>query len=62
MGPKVEACCRFVEATGGRAAIGSLAQMDGLLAGRNGTQVRGRALEAADASDGLRPGQAEETG
>ena len=39
MGPKVEAVCRFVERTGGRAAIGSLDEIDDLLAGRGGTQV-----------------------
>ncbi len=39
MGPKVEACCRFVEATGGRAAIGSLDQLQRLLEGVAGTQV-----------------------
>jgi carbamate kinase len=40
MGPKVEACCRFVEATGGRAAIGSLDRLQELLQGTTGTQVR----------------------
>jgi carbamate kinase len=39
MGPKVEAVCEFVENTGGRAAIGSLDQVDALLDGRAGTQV-----------------------
>jgi carbamate kinase len=39
MGPKVEAVCRFVERTGARAAIGSLNEIDDLLAGRGGTQV-----------------------
>jgi carbamate kinase len=39
MGPKVEAVCRFVERTGGRAAIGRLEQIDELLSGRAGTQV-----------------------
>lgn len=39
MGPKVEAACRFVEATGGRAAIGSLAQAAEVAAGRAGTVV-----------------------
>lgn len=42
MGPKVDAVCRFVEATGGRAAIGSLDQMAGLLDGTAGTQIRPR--------------------
>lgn len=39
MGPKVDACCRFVEATGGRAAIGSLDDIQELLEGVTGTQV-----------------------
>ena len=39
MGPKVEAACRFVEATGGRAAIGSLAQIQQIVDGEAGTQV-----------------------
>jgi carbamate kinase len=39
MGPKVEAVCRFVERTGGRAAIGSLEELEGMLAGEAGTQV-----------------------
>ncbi len=39
MGPKVEAVCRFVERTGGRAVIGSLGQIDRLLNGDSGTQV-----------------------
>jgi len=42
MGPKVEAVCRFVEATGGRAAIGQLGAIPELLAGTAGTQVDGR--------------------
>lgn len=39
MGPKVEAVCRFVEAGGGRAAIGRLADLPGLVDGTAGTQV-----------------------
>jgi carbamate kinase len=39
MGPKVEACSRFVEATGGRAAIGSLDDVERILEGVTGTQV-----------------------
>ena len=37
MGPKVEAVCRFAETTGGRAAIGQLEAIPGLIArdGRN---------------------------
>lgn len=40
MGPKVEAACRFVERTGGRAAIASLADAIGAVRGDVGTQVR----------------------
>ncbi|HZO63135.1 MAG TPA: carbamate kinase [Gaiellaceae bacterium] len=40
MAPKVEAACRFVERTGGRAAIGSLDDVAGVVAGSSGTQVR----------------------
>lgn len=39
MAPKVEAACRFVERTGGRAVIGALADIPELLEGRCGTQV-----------------------
>ena len=39
MGPKVEAACRFVEATGGRAAIGALRSAVAVVAGEAGTQV-----------------------
>ena len=39
MGPKVDAACRFVEATGGRAAIGSLNQIRQIVNGEAGTQV-----------------------
>jgi carbamate kinase len=40
MGPKAEAACRFVERTGGVAAIGALRDAPRLLAGETGTQVR----------------------
>lgn len=40
MGPKVEAASRFVERTGGTAAIGALDDAEAILAGRAGTQVR----------------------
>lgn len=40
MGPKVEAACRFVERTGGRAAIGALEAAGQVVAGTAGTQVR----------------------
>jgi carbamate kinase len=39
MGPKAEAACRFVERTGGRAAIGALEDAASLLAGNAGTQI-----------------------
>lgn len=39
MGPKVQAACRFADATGGRAAIGSPADAVRLVAGTAGTQV-----------------------
>jgi carbamate kinase len=39
MGPKVEAACRFVERTGGRAAIGRLEDAALLLSGHAGTLV-----------------------
>jgi carbamate kinase len=39
MGPKVEAAARFVAKTGGRAAIGSLADIAGIVAGSAGTNV-----------------------
>jgi carbamate kinase len=39
MGPKVEAACRFVQATGGRAAIGAMEAAPALAAGLAGTQV-----------------------
>jgi carbamate kinase len=39
MGPKVDAACRFVEATGGRAAIGALTQIQQIVDGEVGTQV-----------------------
>jgi carbamate kinase len=39
MGPKVDAACRFVERTGGIAAIGALTDAAALLAGERGTLV-----------------------
>jgi carbamate kinase len=39
MGPKVEAAIRFVEATGRRAAIGSLQDIEQIIGGRAGTMV-----------------------
>lgn len=40
MGPKVESVCRFVEATGKRAAIGALEDLPALIDGTAGTQIR----------------------
>ena len=39
MGPKVTAACRFVRATGHRAAIGALEDLGAILEGRAGTTV-----------------------
>jgi carbamate kinase len=39
MGPKIEAVCRFVEATGHPAAIGHLADAGALLSGQAGTTI-----------------------
>jgi carbamate kinase len=39
MGPKVDAACRFVEATGRRAAIGSLTKAVEIVRGESGTQI-----------------------
>ncbi len=39
MGPKVEAACRFALASGRRAVIGSLDQIEAMLAGEAGTEV-----------------------
>ncbi len=40
MGPKVEAACQFVEETGKPAAIGSLADLESIIAGGAGTLVQ----------------------
>jgi len=52
MGPKVESVCRFAEATGGRGAIGSLEQLDGLIDGTAGTQVSPGERRFASAAGG----------
>lgn len=53
MGPKVEAACRFVELTGGLAAIGALTDAPALLNGTAGTLVTpGGRLPAAAPSRG----------
>jgi carbamate kinase len=41
IGPKVDAACEFVEATGRYAVIGALGQLDEMVAGRAGTVVQG---------------------
>ena len=40
MGPKIAAVCQFVRATGNRAAIGGLDDLEAVFAGSAGTQVR----------------------
>jgi len=39
MGPKVEAACHFVEATGKKAAIGALKDLQSILCGQAGTTI-----------------------
>ena len=39
MAPKVRAACRFVERTGGTAAVGALTDLRGVVRGRAGTQI-----------------------
>ena len=39
MGPKVEAACRFAEATGGLAGIGALEDAAAILRGERGTRI-----------------------
>jgi carbamate kinase len=60
MGPKVRAACQFVEQTGGFAAIGSITDAPGLLAGTSGTRVIAgtAACAAARASTRQREGGA----
>jgi carbamate kinase len=50
MGPKVEAACRFAEATGRRAAIGALSEAPRIVRGEAGTQVVAGAAEPATAA------------
>ena len=47
MGPKIEACRRFVTATGHPATIGALADAQALLAGTAGTTITHRQAAAA---------------
>jgi carbamate kinase len=46
MAPKVQAACDFVQATGKRAVIGSLDDIEAMLAGTAGTQVRPHSRDA----------------
>jgi carbamate kinase len=39
MGPKVQAAMQFAEQTGGRAAIGALNEIEGIVAGKKGTNI-----------------------
>jgi carbamate kinase len=39
MGPKVDAACRFAKATGKKAAIGALPDLENIIAGRAGTTI-----------------------
>jgi carbamate kinase len=57
MGPKVKAAARFVVNTGGRAAIGSLADIAGIVAGTAGTNVRKHNAPADAALGFLAPDQ-----
>jgi carbamate kinase len=50
MGPKVEAVCRFAEATGRRAAIGALSEAPRIVRGEAGTQVVAAAVAPATAA------------
>ena len=43
MGPKVEAACRFVAATGKPAVIGALRDLSRIIAGEAGTTVDAKA-------------------
>ena len=54
MGPKVDAVCRFVELTGGMAAIGSLDDAAAILAGEAGTIVTPNGHYDAETSTGPR--------
>jgi carbamate kinase len=50
MGPKVEAACRFADATGNAAAIGALKDLPAILRGKAGTTVTAAATEVEWAS------------
>jgi carbamate kinase len=55
MGPKVEAACRFAEATGGVAGIGALGDAAAILRGEAGTTIaigaKGMSFHPADGTD-----------
>jgi carbamate kinase len=55
MGPKVEAVCRFVELTGGMAAIGSLEDAAAILRGEAGTVVTASGSLPGDVRPASRP-------
>lgn len=55
MGPKVEAACRFAQATGGHAAIGALADAAALVAGTAGTRIARAPLVAVQAPNAAEP-------
>jgi carbamate kinase len=55
MGPKVEAVCRFVELTGGMAAIGSLEDAAAILRGEAGTVVTASGILPGDVRPASRP-------
>jgi carbamate kinase len=60
MGPKVEAACRFVEATGQRAMIGRIEDAPAMIEGSRGTTVEaaGPARPTAVSTPGQAPGPA----
>jgi carbamate kinase len=47
MGPKVDAACRFAKATGKSAAIGALADLGAIIAGKAGTTISAKARDIA---------------
>jgi len=57
MAPKVEAACRFAEATGRRAAIGSLGDVARVVEGEAGTQVHAGAAEPVSSMPRRLPGR-----
>lgn len=54
MGPKVAAAVQFAQETGGRAVIGSLDNLDGLLSGTSGTTVSTSSV-GLEVEEGVRP-------